>query len=122
MTMHEFKVDEGQRQILLLALFVLRAKRPGWDVAIAAIEMQLGGQLPWPVESAGGPTMVDACEWSLAYLTNISTISPQALCAKLIDALTEAGHDRAALDKAASAGRRRKPWRPASGEKGAVPQ
>jgi hypothetical protein len=44
--------DESQRQIILLALFKLKAERPGWDMAIGEIEVKLGGQLDFPPESA----------------------------------------------------------------------
>jgi hypothetical protein len=45
------ELEEGQRQIILLALFKLKRERPGWDYAIGLIEDQLGGQLDWPEES-----------------------------------------------------------------------
>lgn len=41
-------LDEGQRQIILLALFKLKLERPGWIYAIGEIEQQLGGQIEWP--------------------------------------------------------------------------
>ena len=40
--------DEGQRQILLLALHQLKKERPGWADAITRLEAPLGGQLNWP--------------------------------------------------------------------------
>lgn len=44
----EIEIDEGERQIIPLALFNLRRERPGWDYAIGEIEKKLGGQLDWP--------------------------------------------------------------------------
>jgi len=42
--------DEGQRQIILMALHKLRKERPGLDYALGEIEKQLGGQIEWPSE------------------------------------------------------------------------
>ena len=49
---HALVITEGERQIILLALFKLKRERPGWDYAIGEIEQKLGGQLDWPEESA----------------------------------------------------------------------
>ena len=51
-TRHNPEIEEGERQIILLALFKLKRERPGWDYAIGEIEKKLGGQLDWPEESA----------------------------------------------------------------------
>jgi hypothetical protein len=39
-----FTVDEGQRQILLLALAKLSLERPGWEYALDLIAAQLQGR------------------------------------------------------------------------------
>ena len=48
--MDKVKLDEPQRQIVLLALFNLKSERPGWTFAIEEIENILGGQIDWPNE------------------------------------------------------------------------
>lgn len=46
------EIEEGERQMILLALFKLKRERPGWRDAIGLIEAKLGGQLDWPEASA----------------------------------------------------------------------
>ncbi len=49
-------VEEGHRQIILLALQKLRLERPGWDWTLSEVEKQLGGQMHWPPYQEDGPT------------------------------------------------------------------
>lgn len=43
MTTNVFTFEEGQRQMVLLAIAELALSRPGWDYALGEIAQQLGG-------------------------------------------------------------------------------
>lgn len=55
-------LEEGQCQMVLLALQKLRLERPGWDYALGEIEAQLGGQIAWPPYNLERPTAGFAVE------------------------------------------------------------
>lgn len=50
---HVMKLDEGERQMMLMALAHLSIERPGWDDALQRLAMQLDN------EQNGRPQMYD---------------------------------------------------------------
>jgi len=55
------RFDESDRQLILMALQLLRIERPGFDYALGEIEQQFGGQIQWPPREAISPFPVPAC-------------------------------------------------------------
>lgn len=51
------ELEDGDRQVVLLALHLLKLDRPGWTWKIGEIEKKLGGQLDWPQESSKAPLL-----------------------------------------------------------------
>jgi len=43
---HKLEMDEGERQMLLMALAHLAVERPGWDYALARIAVRLDNRTP----------------------------------------------------------------------------
>jgi len=71
--------DEGERQLILLALQKLRIERPGFDYALSQIEQQLGGQIDWPPYSEESPGAADLLRLVYAGALNAAATAVRAL-------------------------------------------